>query len=236
MTQKQSNNPIPEEFKRIRSFSSQRNSMTTGQARAIETLGPKWLIPSSDKLLNFEHEFGRIAPTILEIGFGMGETTEKICLAKPDHNFIGVEVFAAGVGAMLMRIRDSNLSNIKLIKEDAYVVLTKMIPLESLSGVHIFFPDPWHKKRHHKRRLIQDEFVEIICQRLVSGGYIHCATDWEEYAHQMLEVLSKNKSLINQSPYEHGFSDKPSYRPQTKFETRGFRLGHGSWDLVFKKH
>ncbi|WEE00713.1 tRNA (guanosine(46)-N7)-methyltransferase TrmB [Taylorella equigenitalis] len=229
-------NTIPDQFRRIRSFSSQRNSMTTGQARAISELGPKWLIPYSDELLDFEAEFGRIAPTYLEIGFGMGETTEKICLSRPEHNFIGVEVFAAGVGAMLMRIRDSQLSNIKIIKEDAYLVLEKMIPLESLSGVHIFFPDPWHKKRHHKRRLIQKPFIDFLSQRIMSGGYIHCATDWEDYAHQMLDVLKSCNYLINQSMHEHGFSDKPDYRPQTKFETRGFRLGHESWDLIFKKH
>lgn len=231
------NQPTPSEdprtrFGHIRSFVHRRSHITQGQQHAIDTLATKWAIPYQPQLLDFTTIFGRTAPTILEIGFGMGETTEKIALTRANDNFIGVEVFPAGVGAMLNRIETSQLHNVRIIQHDAVDVVNHMIPLESLDGIHIYFPDPWPKKRHHKRRLIQGPFVHLLAQRLKSGGYIHCATDWENYAEQMLEVLSAEPLLQNTAD---GFAPKPEYRPQTKFETRGFRLGHSSWDVVFKK-
>lgn len=219
-------------FGRIRSFVHRRAHITPGQQEALNTLMQRWAIPYQPELLNFEEVFERQAPTILEIGFGMGETTEKIAIARHAENFLGVEVFNAGVGAMLKRIEQSDLKNVRIIQHDAVDVVNHMIPLESLDGIHIYFPDPWPKKRHHKRRLIQGPFVHLLAHRLKKGGYIHCATDWENYAEQMLEVLSAEPLLQNTS---NGFAPKPDYRPQTKFETRGFRLGHSSWDVVFKK-
>ncbi|WP_245587048.1 MULTISPECIES: tRNA (guanosine(46)-N7)-methyltransferase TrmB [Pelistega] len=219
-------------FGRIRSFVHRRAHITPGQQQALDTLMQKWGITYSPTLLDFEQVFKRSAPTILEIGFGMGETTEKICLTRKDENFLGVEVFNAGVGSMLNRIENSGLTNMRIIQHDAVDVVNHMIPLESLAGIHIYFPDPWQKKRHHKRRLIQSPFVKLLAERLKTGGYIHCATDWENYAEQMLEVLSAEPLLQNTAD---GYAPKPDYRPQTKFETRGFRLGHSSWDLVFTK-
>ncbi|NEN76074.1 tRNA (guanosine(46)-N7)-methyltransferase TrmB [Pelistega sp. NLN82] len=219
-------------FGRIRSFVHRRAHITPGQQQALDTLMQKWAIPYQAELLHFDTVFQRHAPTILEIGFGMGETTEKIAQLRHEENFLGVEVFNAGVGAMLNRIENSQLNNVRIIQHDAVDVINHMIPLDSLAGIHIYFPDPWPKKRHHKRRLIQAPFVHLLAQRLQKGGYIHCATDWENYAEQMLAVLSEEPLLENTA---EGFAPKPDYRPQTKFETRGFRLGHHSWDVVFKK-
>ena len=219
-------------FGHIRSFVHRRAHITPGQQEAINTLMQDWAIDYAPKHLDFEQVFGRQAPTILEIGFGMGETTEKIAQLRHEDNFLGVEVFNAGVGAMLKRIHNSGLKNVRIIQHDAVEVVTHMLPEASLDGVHIYFPDPWPKKRHHKRRLIQGPFIQLLASRLKPGGYIHCPTDWENYAEQMLEVLSAEPSLVNTAK---GFAPKPAYRPQTKFETRGFRLGHDSWDVLFKK-
>ena len=176
--------------------------------------------------------FGRVAPTILEIGFGMGETTEQIAIARPDDNCLGVEVFNSGVGALLKRIEGSGLNNIRIIQHDAVEVMRDMIAPESLTGVHIYFPDPWPKTRHHKRRLIQSPLIALLASRMAPGSYIHCATDWEHYARQMLDVLSAEPSLQNTC---EGFAPRPDFRPLTKFENRGLRLGHGVWDVIFKK-
>jgi tRNA (guanine-N7-)-methyltransferase len=162
----------------------------------------------------------------------MGETTEKIALARPGDNFLGVEVFNAGVGSLLRRIEDSHIQNLRIIQHDAVEVVRDMIAPDSLAGVHVYFPDPWPKKRHHKRRLLQPPFVSLLASRIAPGGYIHCATDWEDYAVQMLEVLSNEPLLANSVD---GYAPRPDYRPQTKFETRGLRLGHGVWDLIFKR-
>lgn len=216
----------------IRSFVHRRGHITEGQREALETLLSKWAVPYRKEILDLNSVFGREAPTILEIGFGMGETTERIALASPERNFLGVEVFNAGVGAMLKRIESSALSNVRIIQHDAVEVLRDMILPNTLAGVHIYFPDPWPKKRHHKRRLIQPAFVELLASRIKPGGYLHCATDWEHYAEQMLAVLSQESALVNSSD---GFSPRPPWRPQTKFETRGLRLGHGVWDLIFKR-
>jgi tRNA (guanine-N7-)-methyltransferase len=169
---------------------------------------------------------------VLEIGFGMGDTTAHIARAMPDTDFIGVEVHTPGVGSLLKQIGEQGITNLRLIQHDAVEVLNNMVADGSLHGVHIFFPDPWHKARHNKRRLIQPPFVALLCQKLAPGGYIHCATDWEDYAIQMLEVLGNEPTLRNTA---EGYAEKPSYRPLTKFENRGLRLGHGVWDLVFTR-
>ncbi|MER1968976.1 tRNA (guanosine(46)-N7)-methyltransferase TrmB [Castellaniella sp. GW247-6E4] len=216
----------------IRSFVHRRAHITPSQEQAIAQWLPRWSIPYQHTLLDPARAFGREAPVILEIGFGMGETTQQIAQARPDENFLGVEVFNAGVGALLKRIEENGLGNIRIIQHDAVEVLRDMIAPGSLAGVHIYFPDPWPKKRHHKRRLIQPPFVALLAERLAPGAYIHCATDWEHYAHQMLEVLSAEGALKNTCA---DFAPRPDYRPLTKFESRGLRLGHGVWDLVFTR-
>lgn len=216
----------------IRSFVNRRSHITQGQQEAIDAFLTKWSLAYRPSLLNLTETFEREAPTILEIGFGMGETTEKIALARPDDNFLGVEVFNAGVGALLKRIEASSLNNIRIIQHDAVEVLRDMLAPQSLAGVHIYFPDPWPKTRHHKRRLLQPPLVELLASRMAPGAYIHCATDWQHYAEQMLTVLSGETSLQNTC---EGFAPRPEFRPLTKFENRGLRLGHGVWDVIFKK-
>jgi tRNA (guanine-N7-)-methyltransferase len=228
----------------IRSFSGRRGHFTSGQKQAYEKLLPRWSIEYSAQPLDLPAAFGRSAPVALEIGFGMGETTESIATSRPDWNFLGVEVYPAGVGSLLMRIEDSGLQNLRIIQHDAMEVVRDMIAPASLSAVHIFFPDPWPKARHHKRRLVRPDFVAQLASRLVPGGVIHCATDWENYALQMLTVLSAEPLLENtagdvqlaeSAADAKGFAPRPDYRPQTKFERRGLRLGHGVWDLVFRR-
>ncbi len=228
----QSTNPVVAHPRTIRSFVMRAGRTTEGQARALSELGPQFLLPYRDQALDYAATFGRQAPVVLEIGFGMGDATAKIAETLPETDFIGCEVHEPGVGALLKRIGEQQLSNLRLIRHDAVEVLEHMIAPASLAGVHIFFPDPWHKKRHHKRRLIQPALVSLLSSRLMPGGYLHCATDWEPYAQQMLEVLGAEPALINSAD---GYADKPAYRPLTKFENRGIRLGHGVWDLVFKK-
>lgn len=216
----------------IRSFVHRRGHITQGQRLALETLSERWVLPFKASELHFESAFGRKAPVILEIGFGMGETTATIASNHPDTDFLGVEVFNAGVGKLLTRIDEQALQNIRIIQHDAVEVLQSMIAPDSLAGVHIFFPDPWPKKRHHKRRLIQPPFINLLASRIAPGGYLHCATDWEHYAHQMLEVLGASDPLTNTC---EGFCPRPEHRPLTKFEARGLRLGHGVFDLIFKR-
>ena len=217
----------------IKSFVHRRSHITPSQQAAIDALMPQWSITYKPAVLNLEKAFGRKAPVILEIGFGMGETTAKIAAARPDDNFLGVEVFNAGVGAMLKRIDETGLQNIRIIQHDAVEVVRDMIAPDTLAGVHVYFPDPWPKKRHHKRRLLQPPFVQLLASRLAPGGYFHCATDWENYAEQMLEVLGNEPLLQNTC---EGYAPRPDYRPLTKFENRGLRLGHGVWDLIFKRN
>lgn len=217
---------------RIRSFVTRAGRLSTAQARAIEALGPQFCIPYAKALLDVDLAFGRSAPTIFEIGFGMGETTAKIAASMPEKNFIGVEVHTPGVGSLLKLIGEQGLSNVRLIQHDAVEVLTHMIAPASLAGAHVFFPDPWHKARHNKRRLLQAPLVSLLASRIAPGGYLHCATDWQEYAGQMLAVLSAEPALQNTA---EAYAPRPNYRPVTKFENRGLRLGHGVWDLVFKK-
>lgn len=216
----------------IRSFVRRAGRTTTGQAKAFETLGPRFVLPYAPAPLDFSAAFGRDAPVVLEIGFGMGEATAHIAALLPETNFLCCEVHEPGVGALLKRIGERGLGNIRILAHDAVEVLDRMLPSASLDGVHIFFPDPWHKKKHNKRRLIQPPLVAQLAQRLKPGGYLHCATDWEPYARQMLQVLSSEPTLTNTAS---DFAPKPHYRPLTKFENRGLKLGHGVWDLVFQR-
>jgi tRNA (guanine-N7-)-methyltransferase len=216
----------------IRSFVLRAGRMGPGQQRALQTLGPRFLLPFQPQPLDLAATFGRDAPTVLEIGFGMGDATAQIAAALPQTNFLAVEVHAPGVGALLKRIGEQGLTNLRLVQHDAVEVLQQMVPPDSLAGVHIYFPDPWHKKRHHKRRLLQPEFVARLATHLAPGGYLHCATDWQPYAEQMLQVLSAEPRLRNTA---EGYAPRPPWRPQTKFETRGLKLGHGVWDLLFRR-
>jgi tRNA (guanine-N7-)-methyltransferase len=216
----------------IRSFVLRTGRTTTGQAKAIETLGPAYVLPYQPQPVDLAQVFGRAAPTVLEIGFGMGEATAHIAGLLPEKNFLCCEVHTPGVGALLKRMGEQGLTNIRIVQHDAVEVLEHMLPPASLAGVHIFFPDPWHKARHNKRRLVQPAFVAKLLPRLQPGGYLHCATDWEPYAQQMLEVLSAEAGLRNTA---EGFAPKPDYRPLTKFENRGLKLGHGVWDVVFRR-
>ena len=210
--------------------------MSPAQIRAIDTLGPTFLLPFlSTTPLNAEAIFSRRAPTIVEIGFGMGEATAAIAQRLADKNFVGIEVHTPGVGALLKLIGENNIRNLRIIQHDAVEVLKSMVADNSLDGLHIFFPDPWPKKRHHKRRLIQAEFVKLLVQKLASGGYLHLATDWEDYAHHMLGVLAAERGLNNTPEATNGFSPRPEYRGSSSFERKGLAKGHGVWDLVFVK-
>ena len=216
----------------IRSFVVRAGRMGTGQQRALADLGPRFVLPHAARRLDTVQLFGRHAPCVLEIGFGMGDATAAVAAARPETDFIGVEVHPPGVGSLLKHIGERGLTNLRIVQHDAVEVLRDMIAPASLAGVHIWFPDPWHKKRHHKRRLIQPAFVATLVQHIAPGGYLHLATDWQPYAEQMLEVLSAEPALQNTAA---GYADKPAYRPLTKFENRGIKLGHGVWDLVFRK-
>jgi tRNA (guanine-N7-)-methyltransferase len=217
---------------RIRSFVTRAGRLSDAQGRAIESLGPRYCIPYQKAELDVAAAFGRTAPTVFEIGFGMGETSAKISELMPEKNFIGVEVHTPGVGNLLKLTDAMGLQNQRIIQHDAFEVVTHMIAPNSLAGVHVFFPDPWHKARHNKRRLIQGPLVTLLASRIAPGGYLHCATDWEDYAVQMLEVLGAEPALENTAT---GYAPRPDYRPVTKFENRGLKLGHGVWDLVFRK-
>ncbi len=265
---------------RIRSFVLRAGRLTAGQQRALDDLGPQFLLPFQDQPFDWANAFAHSSagssdstrPRILEIGFGMGETTAAIAQLRPEDDFLAIEVHLPGVGALLKRIGELSLTNLRLIRHDAVEVLKHMIGKDSVDGIHIYFADPWHKKRHHKRRLIQEQFVELLASRIKPGGYLHLATDWHNYAEQMLLVLNRQASLQNTSTKsirietfiradvvdsggdgpskskneftptledlesDHpGYAERPSYRPITKFENRGIRLGHGVWDLVYRK-
>ncbi|MCX8114022.1 MAG: tRNA (guanosine(46)-N7)-methyltransferase TrmB [Burkholderiaceae bacterium] len=218
----------------MRSFALRRGHVTNAQRRAYEEIFPRFAIAYAVAPLDLAAAFGRSAPTVLEIGFGMGETTAAIAQAHPEVNFLCVEVFAAGIGALARRIDEGKLANVRIVQHDAVEVVRDMLAPDSLAGVHVFFPDPWPKARHHKRRLIAQPFVGLLASRIAPGGYLHCATDWQHYAEQMLAVLSAEPLLENLHP---GFAPAPenplARRPTTKFHARGERLGHGVWDLVF---
>jgi tRNA (guanine-N7-)-methyltransferase len=196
---------------------------------------PRWGLPWQPQPLDLERVFGREAPRVLEIGFGMGETTAQIAAASPETDFIGVEVYTAGCGALLRRIADQQLTNLRIIQHDAMEVVRDMIQEATLDRIQVFFPDPWPKARHHKRRLIRPDFVEELANRLKPGGILHCATDWAPYADVMREVLSASPTLHTQSTTPDGFAPRPTYRPLTRFESRGLRLGHEVFDLVYER-
>jgi tRNA (guanine-N7-)-methyltransferase len=226
--------PNQERFSRrvVRSFVLRQGRMGSGQHKALAELAPRFVLPYVVSGIDLNQVFGRAAPKILEIGFGMGQTTAEIAAANPDRDYLAVEVHTPGVGSLLKLIGERGLTNLRIIQHDAIEVIEHMIPNASLSGVHIFFPDPWPKKRHHKRRLVQPDLVEMISRKLLPGGYLHCATDWENYAVQMLEVLTSEETLENTA---ESYIERPKWRPLTKFELRGVRLGHGVWDLLFRR-
>ena len=228
--------------KNIKSFVKRAGRTTTGQAKAFEVWGPQYLLSYAPKPLNMAKAFAlngqasTSAPVILEIGFGMGEATAHIAKVRAQDHFLCCEVHEPGVGALLKRIGEQDIQNIRILQHDAVEVIDNMLPLASLDGVHIFFPDPWHKSRHNKRRLIQAPLIAKLAARLKPGAYIHCATDWEPYAVQILEVLSAEPLLQNTAANDQGgYAVKPDYRPLTKFENRGLKLGHGVWDVVFQR-
>ena len=229
-------------MREIKSFVKRAGRMTPGQSKAVETLGPQYLLSFQKGLLDWGQVFGETQtahPVVLEIGFGMGEATAQIARTLPDTHFLCCEVHEPGVGALLKRMGENDIRNIRICAHDAVEIIDHMLPLQSLDGVHIFFPDPWHKTKHNKRRLIQAPLIAKLAQRLKVGGYLHCATDWQPYAEQILEVLSAEPALINRGAATHpelaGYAPKPHYRPLTKFENRGLKLGHGVWDLVFER-
>ena len=216
----------------IKSYVLRAGRMGTGQVRALRELAPRYVLPFSAAAFDAARVFGRHAPLVVEIGFGMGQATAQIAAARPHDDFLGIEVHEPGVGALLQRIDEQQLGNLRIVQHDAVEVLRDMIAPSSLAAVHVFFPDPWPKKRHWKRRLIQPPFVALLASRLAPGGALHCATDWQPYAEQMLEVLSAEPLLDNTA---EGYAPRPDYRPLTKFENRGLALGHGVWDLVFTR-
>ncbi len=216
----------------IRSYVLRQGRYSPAQQRAVAALMPRYGVPYRAAPLDFERVFGRKAPVVAEIGFGMGETTARIASETPGTDYLAIEVHAPGVGSLLKQVDEMGLANVRIVQHDAVEVLREMVPPDSLAAIHVFFPDPWPKKRHHKRRLLQPEFIELAATRLASGGLLHVATDWQEYAEHVLEVLSANARLRNTA---QGFAPRPAHRPETKFERRGRNLGHGVWDLLFTR-
>lgn len=216
----------------IRSYVLRQGRVSNAQRRAHDTLLTHYGVAYSTELLDLDRVFCRSVPRILEIGFGMGETTAQIAADHPQNDYLALEVHTPGVGSLLKTLEERGISNVRIVQHDAVEVLTHMIAPAAFDGAHIFFPDPWPKKRHHKRRLLQPPLVRLLASRLKAGGYVHVATDWEEYAHQILEVLSAEPALRNTC---EGYAPRPEYRPLTKFEQRGLKLGHGVWDIVFRR-
>jgi len=216
----------------IRSFVLRQGRISDAQQRAYDELLPRYAIEYQPQIVDLAIIFGRQAPKILEIGFGMGSATAQIAAAMIHQDYLGVEVHTPGVGALMRLLDAGKLNNVRIIQHDAVEVLNHMVAENTLDGIHIFFPDPWPKKRHHKRRLIQAPLVKLLASRLKVGGYVHLATDWQEYAEWMLDVLGAEPMLGN---IANGYADKPDYRPETKFERRGLNLGHGVWDIVFQR-
>jgi len=223
----------PQDARRpVRSFVLRQGRMSPAQQRALDQLLPRHGLSFARAPLDWQHVFGRAAPVVLEVGFGMGETTAEIAAAHPERDFVGIEVHAPGVGSLLREVDRRGLANVRVIRHDAVEVVGAMLPMGSLAGIHVFFPDPWPKKRHHKRRLLKPEFVHALALRLVPGGYLHVATDWSDYAEEMLATLGAERLLANTV---QGFAPRPESRPQTKFERRGTRLGHAVFDLLFTR-
>lgn len=217
----------------VRSFVLRQGRMTEAQRRALSDLFARHGVEYRAQPLDFDILFGRRAPRVLEVGCGMGETTAAIAQANPAIDYLAVEVHLPGVGSLLRRIEAAGLANVRVLRHDAVEVVRDMIPPASLTGVHVFFPDPWPKKRHHKRRLLKPPFVRSLAERLAPGGYLHVATDWLEYAAEVLTVLDAEPLLVNRAGL--GYSERPAHRPLTKFEQRGIALGHEVRDLVFER-
>lgn len=232
-------NPQPAEplrLRRVTSFGSGRGRVTRAQQRAYQDDFPRYAVPFSAQPFEPHACFGRDAPLVLEIGFGMGETTAAIAAAHPELNFLAAEVFAGGIGSLAMRLRKDHLTNVRIIEHDAVEIVRDMLRPQSLAAAHIFFPDPWPKARHHKRRLIAPTFVQSLAERLRPGGSIHCATDWQHYGEQMLQVLTQEPRLRNlHAGFAPTSANPMCMRPATKFHARGERLGHQVWDLVFER-
>ncbi len=222
----------PDREASIRSFVRRQGRVSNAQQRYREQMIASIGVPYRAALVDLDAAFARTAPRILEIGFGMGETSAVIAARHPENDYLGIEVHTPGVGSLCKLVAELGLQNQRIIQHDAVEVLRDMIAPASLAGVHIFFPDPWPKKRHHKRRLLQEPFVALLASRLRPGGYLHCATDWHDYAEQMLRVLAAEARLENTVA---GFAPRPEHRPQTKFEQRGLRLGHAVWDVIFRR-
>lgn len=216
----------------IRSYVLRQGRFSRGQQRAYVELLPKFGIPYAPRQIDLDAAFGRHAPVVAEIGSGMGETTARIAADNPATNYLAIEVHAPGVGSLLRQLEEARLGNVRIVQHDAVEVLRDMVPADSLAAIHVFFPDPWPKKKHHKRRLVQPPFASLAASRLAPGGMLHVATDWQEYAEHVLGVLSATESLENTA---EGFAPRPATRPETKFERRGLKLGHGVWDIVFRK-
>jgi tRNA (guanine-N7-)-methyltransferase len=223
---------VPETRPPIRSYVLRQGRYSPAQQRAVAELMPRYGVPYRPAPLDFAQVFGRAAPVVAEIGFGMGETTARIAAESPGTDYLGIEVHAPGVGSLLKQVEERALSNVRIVQHDAVEVMRDMVPPDSLAAIHVFFPDPWPKKRHHKRRLLQPDFVDLAASRLAPGGRLHVATDWQEYAEHVLAVLSANARLRNTV---EGFAPRPQHRPETKFERRGVNLGHGVWDLLFTR-
>ncbi len=228
----------------IRSYVLRQGRVSNAQRRAHDALLPVYGVPYAPRLVDLDMLFGRSAPRVLEIGFGMGETTADIAASHPQIDYLALEVHTPGVGSLLKAIEERGLANVRIVQHDAVDVLEHMLPPESFDGAHIFFPDPWPKKRHHKRRLVQPAFVKLLASRLKPGAYVHVATDWEEYAQQILAVMSAEPALRNTAAAANdsalslvapAYTPRPDYRPLTKFEQRGLKLGHDVWDIVFQK-
>lgn len=225
---------MPPEKRRIKSFVLRQGRLSKAQQNALDAMWPRYGLALEDRLLDLTELFGRDAPTIVEIGFGMGTSLAAMAEAHPENNYIGIEVHRPGVGALLKLVEEKGLTNIRVFNDDAVEVLNKQIPKNSLSAVYLFFPDPWHKTKHKKRRLLQPEFAHTIAQHLKPGGHFHMATDWQDYAEHMMDVMSAAPDYSNIAG-DRQFTPRPDYRPLTKFEQRGHRLGHGVWDLIFER-
>lgn len=217
---------------RIRSFMRRQGRATASQKTALETLWNKYCLDPALPC-DFNEAFQRQAPLIMEIGFGNGESLATMAEANPHLNYLGIEVHRPGVGRLMLLLEQKGLTNVKIYHHDAIEVLEQRIADHSLTGVQLFFPDPWQKRCHHKRRIVKPSFIELLTRKLVAGGYFHAATDWEHYAKEMLGIISANEKMLNTSKNKT-YCERPDYRPLTKFEQRGMRLGHGVWDLIFK--
>jgi len=218
---------------RILSFARRQGRATAGQQKAIDTIWDKYCL-NPTKAYDFTQVFERESPLIVEIGFGNGSSLAAMAQENPNLNYLGIEVHRPGVAHLMLLLEEKGISNVKIYHHDAIEVLEQKIPDHFIQGVHLFFPDPWHKRKHHKRRIVRPSFIDLLNKKLAVNGYFHAATDWEHYANEMLKTLAASGKLVN-TGNNSGFCERPEYRPLTKFENRGIRLGHGVWDLIFKK-